>query len=104
MAFTGPHRRGQDGLTIVEVMVASALLLLVTTGAFTAFYSGLRLQATARQRAAATAWADHLMELARNQNYDAVGLSSTGAAVEAAAAAVGPDDADNPDRLVWSSP
>jgi type IV pilus assembly protein PilC len=29
-----------------------------------ALYSGLRLQATSRQRAAATAWADHLMELA----------------------------------------
>jgi hypothetical protein len=83
-------------LTIIEVMVASALLLTVATSVFTALYSGLRLQATARQRATAAAWADHLMELARNQNYDAIGLSSTGAAIDAAVAAVPTGDTDNP--------
>jgi hypothetical protein len=77
-------------------MVASALLLVVATSVFTAVFSGLRLQATARQRAAATAWADHLMELARNQNYDAIGLSSTGAGIDAAVAAVPAGDTDNP--------
>jgi hypothetical protein len=77
-------------------MVASALLLLVAGSVFNAFYSGMRLQATAKQRANATAWADHLMELARNQNYHAIGLSSTGAAVDAALAAVPADDTDNP--------
>jgi hypothetical protein len=81
-------------------MVASALLLVVATAVFTAVYSGLRLQATARQRAAATAWADHLMELARNQPYDAIGLSSTGAAIDAAVAAVPAGDTDNPDLLL----
>jgi type II secretory pathway pseudopilin PulG len=95
-----PRHHAADGFTIIEVMLASMVLLAVATGVFTALYGGLRLQATARQRTAATAWADHLMELARNQNYDAVGLSSTGAAVEAAAAAVPAGDADNPDRLV----
>lgn len=91
-----PDRCAEDGLTIVEVMVASALLLLVATSVFTALDSGLRLQAATRQRATATAWADHLMELARNQNYDAIGLSSTGAAVDAAVAAVASGDTDNP--------
>ncbi len=101
MAIIRPrHRRAQDGLTIIEVMVASALLLVVATAVFTAVYSGLRLQATARQRAAATAWADHLMELARNQNYDAIGLSSTGAAIDASIAAVPAGDTDNPDLLL----
>src|SRR3712207_2459316 len=93
-----PDRCAEDGLTIVEVMVASALLLIVATSVFTALDSGLRLQATARQRATATAWADHLMELARNQNYDAIGLSSIGAAVDAAVAAVPAGDTDNPNR------
>jgi len=101
MAIIRPrHDHAQDGLTIIEVMVASALLLVVATAVFTAVYSGLRLQATARQRAAATAWADHLMELARNQNYDAIGLSSTGTAIDAAVAAVPAGDTDNPDLLL----
>jgi prepilin-type N-terminal cleavage/methylation domain-containing protein len=101
MAIIRPrHDHAQDGLTIIEVMVASALLLVVATAVFTAVYSGLRLQATARQRAAATAWADHLMELARNQNYDAIGLSSTGTAIDAAVAAIPAGDTDNPDLLL----
>jgi Tfp pilus assembly protein PilV len=101
MAITRPrHRHAQDGLTIIEVMVASFLLLVVATAVFTALYGGLRLQATARQRAAATAWADHLMELARNQNYDAIGLSSTAAAIDAVVAAVPAGDTDNPDLLL----
>jgi len=101
MAITRPrHRHAQDGLTVIEVMVASFLLLVVATAVFTALYGGLRLQATARQRAAATAWADHLMELARNQNYDAIGLSSTAAAIDAVVAAVPAGDTDNPDLLL----
>ncbi len=83
--------------------MASFILLVVTTAVFTAVYSGLRLQATARQRATATAWADHLMELARNQHYDAIGLSSTGAEIEAAMAAVPAGDTDNPELLLRRS-
>jgi hypothetical protein len=94
------HRRAEDGLTIIEVMVASALLLVVVTAVFTAVYSGLRLQATARQRATATDWAEHLMELARNQNYDAIGLSISSSGMQAAVAAVPAADTDNPDLLV----
>jgi hypothetical protein len=101
MAITRPRRRrAEGGLTVIEVMVASFLLLVVATAAFTAIYSGLRLQATSRQRTPATAWADHLMELARNQPYEAIGLTSTGAAVDAAVAAVPAGDGDNPDLLV----
>jgi hypothetical protein len=84
-------------------MVASFVLLVVATAVFTALYGGLRLQASARQRAAATAWADHLMELARNQNYDAIGLSSTSAAVDAVVAAIPAADTDNPDLLLRRS-
>lgn len=93
-------RRSEDGLTIIEVIVASSLLLIVATAVFTALYSGLRLQATARQRATATDWAEHLMELARNQDYDAIGLSITGSGIQAAVAAVPAGDTDNPDLLV----
>jgi hypothetical protein len=81
-------------------MVASFLLLVVITAVFTAVHGGLRLQVTARQRATATAWADHLMELARNQNYDAIGLSSTGAEIDVAMATVPAGDADNPELLL----
>jgi type II secretory pathway pseudopilin PulG len=95
-----PRHQPEDGFTIIEAMFASLVLLAVATGVFTALYGGLRLQATARQRTAATAWADHLMELARNQSYDAVGLSSSGAAIEAAATAVPAGDTDNPDLLL----
>jgi len=87
-------------MTIIEVMVASALLLAVVAAVFTAVYSGLRLQATSRARATATDWADHLMELARNQNYDAIGLSTTSAGLQATVAAVVAGDTDNPDLLV----
>jgi hypothetical protein len=87
-------------MTIIEVMVASALLMVVVTAVFAGVYSGLRLQATARQRATATDWADHLMELARNQNYDAIGLSITSSGMQAAVAAVPAGDTDNPDLLV----
>jgi hypothetical protein len=87
-------------MTIIEVMVASALLLVVVVAVFTGVYSGLRLQATARQRAIANDWADRLMELARYQPYDAIGLSITNAALEAAVTAVPAGDSDNPDRLV----
>ena len=87
-------------MTIIEVMVPSALLLIVVTAVLTGVYSGLRLQSTARQRATATDWADHLMELARNQNYDAIGLSATSTATQAAIAAVPAGDTDNPDLLV----
>jgi hypothetical protein len=93
-------RRAQEGLTIIEVMVASALLLVVATAVFTGVYSGLRLQATSRQRTTATDWADHLMELARNQSYDAIGLSTTSSGMQAAVAAVPAGDTDNPDLLV----
>jgi hypothetical protein len=87
-------------MTIIEVMVASALLMVVVTAVFTAVYSGLRLQATARQRTTATDWADHLMEQARNQHYDAIGLSVTSTGMTAAVAAVPAGDTDNPDLLV----
>jgi hypothetical protein len=81
-------------------MVAAALLLVVVTAVFTAVYSGLRLQATSRQRATATDWADHLMERARNLPYGAIGLLDKGADIDAAIAAIPAGDADHPDRLL----
>lgn len=87
-------------MTVLEVMVASALLLVVVTAVFTAVYSGLRLQATSRQRATATDWADHLMERARNLPYEAIGLADTGAQIDAAIAALPAAEADHPDRLL----
>jgi hypothetical protein len=87
-------------MTIIEVMVASALLLIVVTAVFTGVYGGLRLQATSRQRATATDWADHLMEQARNQPYEAIGLDDTGAQIDAAIAAIPVGESDHPDLLL----
>lgn len=88
----------ERGMTVLEVVIAAFILLVAATAAFTAVYSGLRLQATSKQRATATYWADHLMELARNQSYDSIGLSDSTTAIGAVAGAVPAADADNPDR------
>jgi hypothetical protein len=87
-------------MTIIEVMVASALLLIVVTAVFTGVYGGLRLQATSRQRATATDWADRLMEQARNLPYEAIGLADTGAQIDAAIAAIPAGESDHPDLLL----
>jgi hypothetical protein len=81
-------------------MVAAAVLLVVVTAVFMGVYSGLRLQATSRQRATATDWADHLMEQARNLRYDGIGLLDKGAGIDAAIAAIPAGESDHPDRLL----
>jgi hypothetical protein len=91
------QRSPEAGLTIVEVLVASAILAVVVSAVLTTTYSGLRLQATSRERATATYWAEHLMEQARNQAYESIGLTDTSAEVAAAMAGVPAGDLDNPD-------
>jgi len=95
----GLRERGAErGMTVLEVVVAAFILLVAATAVFTAMYSGLRLQATSKQRATATSWADHLLELARNQRYDSIGLSDSTAAIAAVTGTVPAGDVDNPDR------
>jgi hypothetical protein len=91
------QRSPEAGLTILEVLVASAILLVVVSAVLTTTYSGLRLQATSRERATATYWAEHLMEQARNQPYGSIGLTDTSAGIVAAMAGVPAGDDDNPD-------
>ena len=95
----GLRERGAErGMTVLEVVIAAFILLVAATAVFTAMYSGLRLQATSKQRATATYWADHLLELARNQRYDSIGLSDSTAAITAVTGSVPAGDVDNPDR------
>lgn len=102
------HRRSERspeaGLSILEVMVASAILLVVVSGVLNTTFTGLRLQATSRQRANATYWAEHLMELARNQPYDSIGLTATSAEMAAAMGGVPAGDTDDPDLRLRRSP
>jgi hypothetical protein len=51
-------------------MIAPAILLVVVSVVLSATYAALRLQATSRQRATATFWAKHLMDVVRNKPYD----------------------------------
>jgi hypothetical protein len=91
------ERSAEAGLTVVEVLVASAILVVVVSAVLATTYSGLRLQATSRERSTATYWAEHLMEQARNQAYEQIGLTDTSAAIDAAPAGVPAGDLDNPD-------
>lgn len=99
-----PDRRWELGTTIVEVMVAAMIVFVVVTAAFTAIYRGLLFESVSKQRQTATAWAEHLMELARHQDYAAIGLSDTTAAIAGLIGSVPPDDPDNPDLLLRRHP
>jgi hypothetical protein len=96
--------RREPGATIVEVIVAALVLFVVVTAAFTAIYRGLLFESVSKQRQTATAWADHLMELARHQDYAALGLSDTTAAIAGLLGTVAPEDVDNPDLLLRRNP
>jgi Tfp pilus assembly protein PilV len=95
-----PSGSTEDGMTMVEVIVAAAILLVVATSVFAAMFSGLRLQGSARQRQTGSFWAERLMEQARSKPYEAIGLKDSSAAMAAAAAAVPAGDPDHPDRLL----
>jgi hypothetical protein len=97
-------RDAEDGLTIIEVVLASFILLLVAVNVFAAMGTGQRVLATARKRQTAMFWMNHLMEVARNTNYANLGLTSADSAASAITAwkatAAADSTGTDPDRLL----
>lgn len=66
----------KKGFTLTEVLVGSALFLVVAVAAFGAFNSLLQLVAGAQSRTLAVALADEQFEIIRNMPYTSVGLTN----------------------------
>ncbi len=64
------------GFTLIEVLVGSALFLVVAIAAYGAFNSLLQLVAGAQSRTLAVALADEQFEIIRNMPYTSVGLTT----------------------------
>jgi prepilin-type N-terminal cleavage/methylation domain-containing protein len=69
-------RRKQKGFTLAEVLVGSALFLVVAIAAYGAFTSLLQLAGGAQARTIAVALADEQLEIVRNMPYTSVGLTN----------------------------
>ncbi|MHB1343366.1 MAG: type IV pilus modification PilV family protein [Thermoleophilia bacterium] len=65
----GHRRDGQPGFTLIEIMVATLLLLLVLAGFVPFFLSGLEKSSAARYQSAATNIAREMMEEIRQLDY-----------------------------------
>jgi hypothetical protein len=63
------------GLTLIEVVIGAALMLIVFVGIFGVIQLGMKLVAQSKARITATALANQRIELARNLPYDQVGTS-----------------------------
>lgn len=61
------------GLTLIEALIGSALMLIVFVGIFGVIQLGMKLVAQSKARITATALANQKIELARNLSYDQVG-------------------------------
>lgn len=66
-------RHKNSGLTLVEVLVGAAILLIIFVSIFTVVRLGIRLTAQAKARFTATALANQKLEIARNLPYNQVG-------------------------------
>jgi hypothetical protein len=66
-------RHGEDGLTMIEVMVASMLLIVGMLGVLSMFTGAIRTTTTSNTRVAATNLARELIETAREIAYDDLG-------------------------------
>jgi type II secretory pathway pseudopilin PulG len=82
---------GEEGLTIVEVMVALSLFALVIVGLVTSSNGGLRLVGSSKARQTATEVANATLERARSTPYDVLAMR-TGETYEV--------DPDSPDANV----
>lgn len=67
------YNRKSSGLTLVEVLVGTSLLLLVFVGIFGLIQLTLKLVAQSKARVTATALANQKIELARNLSYNQIG-------------------------------
>ena len=66
----------EQGFTVIEVVVALALISIVATGFMTSVALGFRTVSIARQRQAASEIASARLEFARNLSYDEVALDT----------------------------
>ena len=66
----------EQGFTVIEVVVALALISIVATGFMTSVALGFRTVSIARQRQTASEIASARLEFARNLSYDEVALDS----------------------------
>lgn len=66
----------RTGFTLIEVLVGSALFLVVAIAAYGAFDNLLQLVAGAQNRTLAVALADEQFEIIRNMPYTSVGLTN----------------------------
>jgi len=64
----------KKGFTLVEVLVASALTLIVFSGIFLAYQLGIRVIAQGRNKVIASAIASGEIEKIKNLSYDAIGI------------------------------
>jgi hypothetical protein len=62
------------GITLIDVLVGSALLVLVFVGLFTAYQLGLKMLHQSQDRIVATAIANEYIEQARNLSYAQIGI------------------------------
>ena len=66
----------KKGFTLMEVLVGSALFLIVSVSAYSAFISILRLANASQSRIIAVQLADEQFEIVRNMPYVNVGLTN----------------------------
>ena len=67
------YRKGA-GFTLIEVLIASALTLIVFLGIFLAYQLGIRVIAQGRNKVVASAIATGEIEKIKNLSYSAIGL------------------------------
>lgn len=64
----------KKGLTLIEVLVGTFLMLIVFLGIFAAYQLGLRIITLSKQKIVATAIANQQIEIIRNLPYDLIGV------------------------------
>jgi len=67
--------KSHKGFTLIEVLVGSALMLIIFIGIFGAFRLGMKMIGLSKNKTTATAIANQKLELIRNLPYDSVGIS-----------------------------
>ncbi|MDQ1374912.1 MAG: hypothetical protein QOJ09_2250 [Actinomycetota bacterium] len=100
---TRPHHPGADaGFTIVESMVALALIFMVLVGLLGTLTSASKGIITAKQRNVAVGLANQVLETARASSYPVVGLSSTDSTIASDTAITAGSYSGSP--IVYASP
>ena len=95
----GEVRRADRGSLLVEVAVASSILMIAVIGVIGSMGAGLTLVGEGKQRSTATAVAQERLERAHNLAYNRIALCVNGA-VAGCVAPVHSTDATNPDNSV----